>query len=354
MRIPARMTAVYLTGHGDLDRLEVRDDVPVPRVASDQILIQVGASSVNNTDINTRIGWYTRASRERETSWDNTSWANTAIQFPRIQGADCCGRIVAVGASVDVSRIGERVLVRTMQSPEWVDGSWAPVTLGSEIDGAFAQFLVVRASEAFPIDSPLSDIELATFPCAYSTAEGLLHRAGVGHQQVLVTGASGGVGSALVQLAVLRGASVTAVASSQHHQAIGALGATRLLDRDANLLEEIGENSIDIVVDVVGGERFPELLQVLRPRGTYATSGAVGGPVVRLDLRDLYLKDLTLLGCTFHPQTVFTDLIRLIEGGRLAPLVADAYPLERIREAQERFLKKDFVGKIAVVPPPLG
>jgi len=349
MRIPARMTAVHLTGHGDMDQLELHHDVPVPHVESDHVLIQNGASSVNNTDINTRIGWYSRGSEEND-----TSWAHVPLQFPRIQGADCCGKIVAVGAGVDASRIGERVLVRTMQSPEWVDGARSSVTLGSEIDGAFAQFLAVRASEAFPIDSPLSDIELATFPCAYSTAEGLLQRAGVANQQVLITGASGGVGSALVQLAVLRGASVVAVASTRHHQTLLNLGATRVLDRDANVIDEVGENSTDAVIDVVGGERFTDLLRILRPGGTYATSGAVGGAVVSLDLRDLYLKDLTLLGCTFHPASVFTDLIHLIEGGRLIPMVADTYPLERIREAQERFLAKDFVGKIAIVPPQLG
>lgn len=343
------MTAVYLTGHGGLDCLELRDDIPVPHVASDHVLIQIGASSVNNTDINTRIGWYTRGNQE-----NSTSWADIPLHFPRIQGADCCGKVVAVGASVDVSRIGERVLVRTMQSPQRVDGGWAPVTLGSEIDGAFAQFVTVRASEAFPIDSELSDVELATFPCAYSTAEGLLQRARVSDQKVLITGASGGVGSALVQLAVLRGASVVAVASARHHQALLALGAAQVLDRNANVIDEVGENSVDVVIDVVGGERFADLLRILRPRGIYATSGAVAGAVVPLDLRDLYLKDLTLLGCTFHPPSVFTDLVRYIEGGQLTGLVAATYPLERIREAQERFLAKDFVGKIALIPPPLG
>lgn len=342
------MIAVQLTGHGEIDRLVIANDVPVPSPRTDEVLIAVGASSVNNTDINTRIGWYTR-----NESADETSWSGTQLHFPRIQGADCCGRIVAVGASVDPSRIGERVLVRTMQAPELLDGREHQVTLGSEIDGAFAQFVVVRSSEAFAIDSDLSDAELATFPCAYSTAEGLLQRSGVKAERVLITGASGGVGSALVQLAVLRGASVVAVASAQHHEAILALGAERAIDRGAELATELGANSVDVVIDVVGGDRFPELLEVLRPGGRYATSGAVAGAHVDLDLRDLYLKDLTLFGCTFHPPSVFASLIEHIESRRLRPLLAATYPLEEIGQAQERFLAKDFVGKIALVPPPV-
>ncbi len=348
MGIPARMTAVQLTGHGDTDRLMVNHDVPVPSLGPGEVLIQVGASSVNNTDINTRLGWYTR-----DESADETSWSGTPMHFPRIQGADCCGRIVAVGSDTDATRIGKRVLVRTMQAPEQVDGQLQQVTLGSEIDGAFAQFVAVRSSEAFDVDSELSDVELATFPCAYSTAEGLLQRAGVGAEQVLITGASGGVGSALVQLAVLRGASVVAVASERHHEGIMALGAKRVLDRSAELVTGIGANSVDVVVDVVGGDGFPHLLQVLRPGGRYATSGAVAGAHVDLDLRDLYLKDLTLYGCTFHPPEVFSAIIDYLGAGRLQPLVAANYPLERIGEAQARFLAKDFIGKIAVIPPVL-
>jgi NADPH:quinone reductase-like Zn-dependent oxidoreductase len=347
MSIPTRMTAVELLGHGGPDLLRIRDNIPIPELRADQVLIKVGASSVNNTDINTRTGWYTR-----ESSAGDTSWSGQGLQFPRIQGADCCGRIIAVGAAVDASRIGERVLVRTMQAPEKLDGHLTPITLGSEIDGAFAQFIAVRASEAFVVNSLMTDVELATFPCAYSTAEGLLTRAHVGAERIVVTGASGGVGSAVIQLAVLRGTQVIALASERHHDALLALGAEQVLDRNVDIVSALGESSVDAVIDVVGGSRFPDLLRVLRPQGRYATSGAVAGAEVRLDLRDLYLKDLTLLGCTFHPPEVFNALIANLETGRLRPLVADVYSLSDIHEAQERFAAKDFVGKIALVPPP--
>lgn len=336
------MTAVLLTGHGGTDRLEVRDDVPVPRPGPGEVLIRVGASAVNNTDINTRTGWYSRDDDAR------TSWSGAPLAFPRIQGADCVGRIVALGDDVGAEHIGQRVLVRTMQDP---DPSGHPLTLGSEIDGAFAQYVAVRSTEAFEVHSHLDDAHLGALPCSYSTAEGLLQRAGLGAERVLITGASGGVGSAAVLLARLRGAHITAVASACKADQVLELGADVVIDREADLLDRVGESSIDVVIDVVGGGSFPRLLQALRPRGRYAVSGAVAGAHVDLDLRDLYLKDLTLVGSTFTDRSVFTDLIGYVESGALTPVVAATFPLADIVHAQEVFERHEHVGKLVLVPP---
>jgi len=338
------MKAAVLLGHGGIDQLQVREDVPIPHPGSDEVLIRVGASAVNNTDINTRVGWYSQSDQGGD-----TSWSGSPMKFPRIQGADCCGEITSVGSSVDPERIGERVLVRTMQEPMNVDGKLASITLGSEIDGAFAQYVSVRSSEAFAINSSLDDAELASFPCSYSTAEGLLQRAQVGAERVLITGASGGVGSAAVQLAAMRGAMVIAATSSAHADHVKRIGATEIVDRAGDLLDQLGESCVDVVIDLVGGPNFASLLRILRPGGRYATAGAVAGAHVALDLRDLYLKDLTFYGCTFHPKSVFTDLISYVEQERIKPLVAARYDLTDIHAAQERFIKKDFIGKIAIV-----
>jgi NADPH:quinone reductase-like Zn-dependent oxidoreductase len=149
----------------------------------------------------------------------------------------------------------------------------------------------------------------------------------------------------------MRGADVTAVASPDNHQALRDVGAHRLVARDASLLEELGDSTIDVVIDVVGGDSFADVLKILTPRGRYATAGAVAGPDVALDLRALYLKDLTLFGCTFHPRSVFADLVGYIEAGAITPIVADEYDLGDIQAAQERFMSKDFFGKIAIVSP---
>ena len=353
MTLPDTMKAMVLTGHGGLDRLEWREDVPVPRVQPGEVLIRVGASAVNNTDVNTRTGWYSKAVRgdtnsAAATGYDGASDADGAwsgaLSFPRVQGADCCGEIAAVGDGVDVTRIGERVLVRPMHRPAGGDEA-ALVTFGSERDGGFAEFTTVESEHALRIDSPLSDVELASFPCAFSTAEGMIQRAGLGAERVLITGASGGVGSAAVQLAKRRGAHVTAVTSPAKADELRALGPDAILAHD----EALPESAFDVVLDLVGGPRWPALLKALAVRGRYVTSGAIAGPIVELDLRTLYLKDLTLIGSTRQDPSVFTDLVGYIEQGEIQPVLAETYELRELRTAQEAFLEKAHMGKIGIV-----
>ncbi|MEM1377178.1 MAG: alcohol dehydrogenase family protein [Pseudomonadota bacterium] len=352
MKLPATMKAVVLTGHGGFDKLEWRGNVPVPRPNKHEVLIRVGASAVNNTDVNTRTGWYSKSVRGDTGSAATEGYGGAsdadgawsgALNFPRIQGADCCGHIAAVGEKVDAARIGQRVVVRPMHRPRGTEPD-ALVTLGSERDGAFAEFLTVDSEHALLIQSPLTDLELASFPCAFSTAEGMIQRAALGAERVLITGASGGVGSAAVQLAKRRGAHVTVVSSLEKFEMLRALGATATITRD----QPPPQDAFDVVLDLVGGTRWPALLEALAPRGRYVTSGAIAGPIVELDLRVLYLKDLTMIGSTRQDPRVFTDLVGYIEAGEISPVIAASYPLHELRTAQETFLKKSHVGKIGI------
>ena len=352
--IPATMRAVLLTGHGGYDRLEVRDDVPVPTPGPDDVLIRIGAAGVNNTDINTRIGWYSKAVAEATEASAGTGieraeddgWSGAAFQFPRIQGADVCGRIVAVGHNVDPMRIGDRVLVMpNLQGSSRFDIRY----FGSEVDGGFADYTCVPSVNAVRIDSALSDAELASFPCAYATAENILTQIGlVAGERVLITGASGGVGSAAVQLAKRRGADVIAMASDEKAETVRALGASQVVPRDADLKALFGDECFDAAVDIVGGAQFASILNTLKRGGRYGVSGAISGPVVDLDLRTLYLKDLRLIGCTVLEPEVFRNLIGYIERGEIKPVVAATYPLTKIVAAQEAFLTKRHVGKIVL------
>ena len=359
--LPETMHAVHLTGHGGIDQLVYRQDVPTPQPQKGQVVINVRAAGVNNTDINPRIGWYSKsipgdtheggADGFDEVDADDASWSGQPLVFPRIQGADCTGVIAAVGEGVDPARIGERVLVRSMMQDPDNDSRYFCWTLGSECDGGFAQFTAVPAHEAFPINSDWSDVELASIPCAYSTAENMLHRIGLGAEKVLITGASGGVGSAAVQLAKCRGAEVIAMAGASKTDAIKAIGADQVIARDADVLDALGADSIDVVVDLVGGMKWPVLLDVMRRGGRYITAGAIAGPIVDLDLRTLYLKDLTLKGSTWQDVEAFTNLISYIENHQISPLIAATFPLRDIGKAQEMFLDKGFVGKIVLTVP---
>lgn len=362
-QIPKQMHGILLKGHGGIEQLEFNSCIDTPKPNSGEVLIKVGACGVNNTDINTRIGWYSKAIKDStntggkegftQVNDDDASWSGVALKFPFIQGADCCGTIVAVGNGVSESRIGERVLVRTMQEPlhSTEAEAFQCITYGSECNGGFAEYAVARSSESFAITSSLSDAELASFPCAYSTAENMIERAKVSaSDRVLITGASGGVGSAAVQLAKRRGAHVIAVSGKAKHADVLDLGADQVLERGQPLLENLDKESIDVVIDIVAGPQWPELCDVLVKGGRYAVAGAIAGPLVDLDVRSLYLKDLTFLGCTWQPLEVMQNLVRYIEQGEIKPVVSKTYPLSNIAEAQTDFINKTFTGKLVLLP----
>ena len=339
------MRGVWLIGHGDMDMLDIRRDIPVPVAGTRDVLVRVASAGINNTDINTRMAWYSK----KEGASEDASWSGKPLKFPRIQGADVCGYIIAVGREVSSDRIGERVLIEPCireANGKILDQPWY---FGSECDGGFAEYTVVAARHAHKIDSELSDAHLASFPCSYSTAENLLTRANVkSGERVLVTGASGGVGSAAVQLAKARDAYVWAVTSPAKSDALRELGADETISRETDLTVVPGLNSVDVVIDLVAGEKWPQYLEALRPGGRYAVAGAIAGPLVELDVRTLYLKDLSLFGCTILEPEVFKNLIKHIERGVIKPIVAQSFSLEEICDAQTMFLKKQHVGKIVL------
>lgn len=358
----ATMKAIVTTGNGGYEKL-VYCDVPLPRLSVGEVLLQMLAAGVNNTEINTRLGWYSdsvhtdtasAAAAQDASAVDKADggW-NAATPFPFIQGTDCCGRIVAVAPGVASSLVGKRVLVRPCMRPHGF-GSMETLWMGSDFDGAFAQFVKVPATEVFAVQCDWSDVELGSIPCAYGTAENMLQRAKlVQGQHVLIAGASGGVGSAAVQLAKWRGATVTAIAGAAKMDAVRAIGADRVIARDADLVGCLGEASVDLVVDNVAGAAFGSMLKLLKRGGSYVSSGAIGGPLVSLDMRHLYLKDLTLIGCTAWDAPVFPNLITAIERGAIRPLVARTFALEHIADAQRVFLEKKHVGNFVLVPPAL-
>ena len=353
MSLPRDMSGVYLTRHGGPEALEMRHDIAVPAPGKGQVLVQVTAAGINNTDINTRLGWYAREvttatdAVPKKTNIEAGGWGG-ALTFRRVQGGDICGRIVALGAEVDAFHIGQRVTCPINIPRPRPDNKRAYEVLGSERDGAFAQYCVLDAVDLYDVSAaPLSDIEIAAIPYAYGTAETLLTRAGVSKdQQVLVTGASGNVGLAAVQLAALRGAQVTALAAPEKAATVRTAGAFTTLGRDATL----PEGQFDTVIDVVAGPIWPQLIMAVRPGGNYAVAGAIAGPVVPADLRNIYLRDITIHGCTFQPPEVFKRLIDLINQGLLRPMIAKTYPLSNITQAQVDFVAKTYVGKLVLIP----
>lgn len=349
-----RMRAFLLTRHGGPEALEYRSDLPVPRPGPGEVLIRVGAAGLNNTDIWTREGAYGAEGNAGATQ----GWRREPFVFPRVQGADVAGAITDAGDGVDRARVGQRVLVNPAlydEDDSDGDGLFNARLVGSEIDGGFAEYCVVPADSAVAVNADLSDAELATFPTAYLTAEHMLNRARVAAgERVLITGASGGVGSALVQLAAARGASPIAVVGAEKTSPLKALGAVEVFERGADLAARVearlGERPVPVVADLVGGTQFGDLIRLLAPGGRYVTAGAIAGPVVNLDLRTLYLKHLEVIGSTMGTRAEFADLVRHIESGRLRPLLSGTFDLADLPKAQAAFVEKRFFGKLVVVP----
>jgi NADPH:quinone reductase-like Zn-dependent oxidoreductase len=340
------MLAMVTVGQGGYERLVYRR-VPVPELRPGEVLLQVLAAGINNTDINTRLGWYGTAADAPDQ--EPLGW-NGATRFPLIQGADCCGQVVAVASDVQGQTLGQRVLVRSCMR---VAGFDRPDTrwLGSDMDGAFAQYLKVPAGEVFAVHSNWSDAELASLPCAWGTAENMLQRAALAAgERVWVTGASGGVGSAAVQLAKLRGAHVTAITSRNKRDAVAALGADVVLCREDGAAAWLARTRADVVVDNVAGDAFGAMLKALRRGGRYVSSGAIAGAQVALDMRDFYLKDLMLIGCTAWDAAVFPNLIGYVERNDVRPLVAATFALEDMAQAQALFLTQQHVGNMVLLP----
>ncbi|MDZ7710043.1 MAG: zinc-binding dehydrogenase [Roseovarius sp.] len=351
MTLPATMRGVHLTRHGGPEALEWREDIAVPRPGAGEVLVRVLAAGVNNTDINTREGWYaaevTGATGETDKGVEAGGWSG-ALKFPLIQGGDLCGEVVALGEGVTTPAIGARVTCPINIPRPLPDNPVGFIALGSEIDGAFADYCLMAAADLYDVtDAPLSDIEIAAIPCAFGTALGLLDRAGVAAgQEVLITGASGNVGLAAVQLAAKLGARVTGIAAPAKAATVRADGAAEVIARDAPL----PENHFHAVIDLVAGPGWPALIDALRPGGHYAVAGAIAGPMVTADLRRIYLRDITIHGCTFQAPRVFARLMEMVRAGHIRPRISATYPLREIALAQAQFQAKSHAGKLVLLP----
>ena len=396
------MAAVQLLGHGGPEMLRFNEAVPVPQPETGEVLIKVHACGMNNTDIKVRTGEYTvdfdpnaadvpgrgsaatdRGSTVPDNAYptiDRASIASlngaTSLAFPRIQGADIVGRIVATGPGVPEQRLGERVLVdfsiyngtddegRPALDPANVD------YIGHGRDGGYAEFVTVPADNAHRIAREISDAELATFGCSTLTAEQMLERTGVSPgDRVLVTGAGGGVGSAAVQLVRARGGIPFAVTSRGKEQILLDLGAEACIVRQdctdergvfdrAAFVRQVehvtgGSHRIGVVVDQVGGTMLHALLQTLTPGGHYITAGTIAGYTPRVNMHALYMRFLSIHGSSQGTPEDFARIVGYIEEGTLKPVLGGTFPLTELARAQEFFQRKQHVGNLVIIPDAL-
>ncbi|MDJ0349942.1 zinc-binding dehydrogenase [Cryobacterium sp. PH29-G1] len=349
MGIPQTMRAVRITQHGGPEVLDLAE-VPVPVPQAGEVLIRVSAVALNNTDLWTREGAYGRPGDPTALS----GWRGP-IDFPRVQGADVAGRVATVGTGVDAGLVGQRVVVDpTIYDSEGPDAN--PVGLmGSECDGGYAEYVVAPENRVHDMTgSPLTDDQLAALPTAFGTALGMIERGRLKENEtVLVSGASGGVGIALVQIARARGARVVAISSGSKIDTVREAGAHEVVDRAGDIAEQVraaAPEGIDVALDVVAGELVSDGLPLLREGGRWVIAGALGGYGVSFDVRRLYLHNAQLIGSSMYTPTHFEMLMNMARRSEIHPIIAATFPLEQAALAQEELARRGHVGKIVLHP----
>ncbi|WP_089713242.1 zinc-binding dehydrogenase [Halomonas daqiaonensis] len=360
------MAAMLLTGHGDVDMLVYHDDVPTPQPGPGEVLVKVTATAKNNTDRKAREGLYPVKKGEV------TSFAmggEPTLTFPRIQGADIAGRVVAVGEGVDPSRINERGLLDFNLYPDARrDINLTPDYYGHGADGGFSEYVAVPSDQFHHVPNPeLSDAELAAMGmCSYQTAYHMMTSAGVkAGERVLVSGASGGVGTALIQLCRIVGAVPYAVSQQEKAEALKAMGAEAVIDRGdlegfaERVLEATDGAPIDAVMDLVGGEMtdcfIDTMIQDMKARTSYprlSIAGASGGNISEILWTRIYLYQVQIFGVSHGTREEAEQLIGWIRSGELKPVLHAAFRLSDLHQAERYFVSRDsnFLGKIVIVP----
>jgi len=365
--IPPTMAAMLLTGHGGTDRLVYRDDVPTPTPGPGEVLVKVTATAKNNTDRKAREGLYPTKDKGDVTSF--AMGGSPTLTFPRIQGADVVGHVAAVGEGVAADRIGERGLLDfNLYADARRDINLTPDYFGHGADGGFAEYIAVPSDQFHAVDNPeLADAELAAMGmCSYQTALHMLNVADVqSGERVLVTGASGGVGTALIQLCHALGAIPYALSQQEKAQGLLDLGAEAVLDRGdmdtfvERVRDATGGRPLDAVMDLVGGastDRFIDaMIFDMKQRATcprLSIAGASGGNVSEIMWTRIYLYQVQIFGVSHGTREEAEQLVRWIREGRLKPVLHAAFRLSDLRSAEEYFVNRnsDFLGKIVIVP----
>ncbi|WP_150912751.1 zinc-binding dehydrogenase [Marinobacter halotolerans] len=365
--IPKTMHAMLLTGHGGVEKLQYSQTTPTPEPGPGEVLVRVTATAKNNTDRKAREGLYPTKDKGEVTSFQ--MGGSPTLTFPRIQGADVVGHVAAVGAGVDEARIGERGLLDfNLYADERRDINLTPDYYGHGADGGFAEYIAVPSDQFHHVDnSDLADAELAAMGmCSYQTALHMLTSARVkAGERILVTGASGGVGTALIQLCRIMGATPYALSQADKAEALLALGAEAVLDRSSmgsfteRAKKVTGGHPFDAVMDLAGGEMTNAFIDAMifnmKDRADYprlSIAGASAGNLSEIMWTRVYLYQVQIFGVSHGTREEAEQLIAWIRGGQLRPVLHAAFPLSKLHEAERYFVDRNsnYLGKIVIVP----
>ena len=340
------MKAAIFHEHGDASVLRI-EDVPPPVAAPGEVLVRVKAAALNHLDIWTRKG------------------LPMEITMPHIGGSDVAGVVEDLGDGVTGVQLGTRVVINPSLSCgqcEWCRAGEAPLCvdykiLGEHTNGGFAELVAVPAMNLFPIPTDFPFEDAAAAPLAYLTAWRALTSRGRLRKgnTVLITGASGGVATAAIQIAKHLQATVYALTTGDNVERVRALGADVVYDRNEGdfskrIWKDTNKRGVDVVLDSVGEAIWKQCVRALARGGRLVSYGGTTGPKAELDIRVLFWKQIEVLGSTMSNRSEFEEVMRLVFSGALNPVVDTVMKLDDIRAAHERLERGQQFGKIVVKP----
>ena len=325
------MKAAVIEKQGGVENIAYRD-WPDPDVRPGDLLIRVHACGLNHLDIFVRRGM-----------------PGFPVSVPFISGGDIAGEVVELGEGVTGWKEGDRVVLH-------------PVTdegmMGEEVPGGLAEFVRVSANNAVRLPNHVPFDVGAAIPINFGTAMRMLvtHGALQAGEIVLVIGASGGVGTAAVQIAKMLGARVIAAAGTKEKcRKLMELGVDHTIDYSAadfsaETWKLTGKTGVDVVVNFTGGDTWVPSLRALKPLGRLITCGATASYDPKTDLRYIWVRELKIIGSNGYTKDDIARAVEDVAEGRVTPVISHRFPLDRIREAETLMERRDFFGKIVLLP----
>lgn len=339
------MKAVVLTEYGGPEVLHAAE-MPEPQTGANEVLVRVRACALNHLDLFLRRGLPTQP-----------------LTFPHILGSDIAGEVASIGPAVTNVRVGEKVLlapgIGCGQCEECIAGNdnfcKSYTLFGSAVQGGYAEFVKAPAVNVIPIPGALSYEQAAAVPLVFLTAwHMLLTRARLRPaEEVLVIGASSGVGSAAIQIAKAVGARVIAASTTEAKLAKAKeLGADEVVPSRGEFAREVkrltGGRGVDVVFEHVGQATWEQSVYSLSRGGRLVTCGATTGFEGKLNIGYLFARHLSILGSFMGAKSELFAVLELFKRGLLRPVIDCVLPVERAAEAHQRLERHEQFGKIVL------
>jgi len=322
--------------------------MPVPEPEAGEVRIKVEAAAMNHLDLWVRRG------------------LPIETPMPHIGGSDFAGMVDAVGPGAEAVPLGTRVVVDPSLRFDWYDGQdrgpsfdEPPFQLiGEHTQGGFAEYAVVPAENLLEIPDDFPSTDAAAAGLVFVTAWRALVTRGAlsAGERVLITGASGGVGTAAIQIAARAGAKVYAVTNGPEKVRLcRELGASVVYDREQvsfsrEVWRDTKKQGVHLVFDTVGESVWADCLRALAPCGRLVTSGATTGSRGSTEIRLVFWKQLSILGSTMGSPAEFRRVMRLVFEGELNAVIHEVMPLAEAQRAHELLESGKVFGKVVLVP----